>query len=132
MIVTLILRASLCRIASGGACNRRVAAKMTIEDIQNAIRAGRVRITDHADEEAAADGLSYDEIEVSVLAGGIIEEYQTLRPYPSCLVCGPAADGGWVHSVWAYNASNRWPVLVTVYRADPSKWLDGRERRRSN
>jgi hypothetical protein len=105
---------------------------MTIEDIQDAIRVGRVRITDHADEEADADGLSYEEIELSVLAGSILEEYSTLRPFPSCLVCGPASAAGWVHSVWAYNESNRWTVLVTVYRPDPAKWLDGRARRRSN
>jgi hypothetical protein len=42
---------------------------MTIEDIRDAIRAGRVRITDHADEEAAADGVSYEEIELSVFDG---------------------------------------------------------------
>jgi hypothetical protein len=48
------------------------------------------------------------------------------------LVCGPAGSAGWAHSVWAYNESNRWAVLVTVYRPDPAKWLDGRERRRSN
>jgi hypothetical protein len=83
---------------------------MTIEDLQNAIRAGRVRITDHADEEALADRLSYDEIETSVLAGSIIEEYATLRPYPSYLVCGPAEAAGWVHSVWAYNEANRWSI----------------------
>ena len=103
---------------------------MTTTDIREAIRSGRVRIADHADEEAQVDDLCYDEIEASVFEGSIIEEYPTDRPYPSCLVCGPAQREGWVHSVWAYNQANRWVVLITVYRPDSTKWIDGRTRRR--
>ena len=105
---------------------------MTVTDICEAIRAGRVRIADHADEEALADQLAYEEIEASVFAGNILEEYPTGRPFPSCLVCGPAEAEGWVHSVWAYNEANRWVVLVTVYRPEPAKWIDGQKRRRLN
>ncbi len=35
---------------------------MNLNEIVEAIRAKRVRITDHADEEAAADHLAFDEI----------------------------------------------------------------------
>ena len=35
---------------------------MNIEAISGAIRNGQVRITDHADEEAADDDLTFDEI----------------------------------------------------------------------
>jgi len=48
---------------------------MEITDVQNAIRSGQIRITDHADEEAQNDMLSYDEIFFSVLTGEIIEDY---------------------------------------------------------
>lgn len=105
---------------------------MTIQDITQSIRAGRVRIADHAEEEVRADSLSYDEIETSVFNGEVIEQYPTDKPFPSCLVSGQAESGEWVHSVWAYNEGNRWVVLVTVYRPDPGRWLDGRERRRLN
>ena len=44
-----------------------------IEDIVGAIRRNRIRITDHADEEAQADRLSFDEVFTSVLHGEIIE-----------------------------------------------------------
>lgn len=40
---------------------------MNLEDIIAAIRHNRIRISDHADEEAQADRLSFDEIFVSVL-----------------------------------------------------------------
>ena len=103
---------------------------MDIADIIEAIQANRVRITDHADEEAEADGLTFDEVYFSVLRGEIIEDYPTDKPYPSCLIYGQTFGGDPVHSVWAYNEQTRWAVLITVYRPDPGLWINWRERRR--
>jgi hypothetical protein len=102
---------------------------MTIDDIIDAIRNNRLRITDHADEEALADKLSFDEIFFSVFQGEIIEEYPDDRPYPSCLVYGDTFVGEPVHSVWAYNEANQWAVLITTYRPDPERWINWRTRR---
>lgn len=44
---------------------------MKINDILEAMQAHRIRITDHADEEAASDQLAFDEIYYSVLNGKI-------------------------------------------------------------
>ena len=74
---------------------------MDLEGVIEAIRRRRVRITDHADEEADADHLSFDAVFYSVLQGEIIEEYPDDWPYPSCLVYGETFDGQPVHSVWA-------------------------------
>lgn len=103
---------------------------MGIKNIIEAIRANRVRITDHADEEAQVDKLSFDEIFFSVLQGELIEEYPTDRPYPSCLIYGQTFRGDPVHSVWAYNEQNQWAVLITVYRPDPGRWSKWKERRK--
>jgi len=100
-----------------------------ISDLIAAIEAGRIRITDHADEEAQDDRLKYDEILLSVIQGEIIEHYLEQRPYPSCLVYGCTFEGEPVHSVWAYNGQTGWAVLITVYRPDPERWLNWRERR---
>jgi hypothetical protein len=100
-----------------------------IEVIIEAIRNHRVRITDHADEEAEADKLSFDEIYFSVFQGEIIEDYPDDTPYPSCLIYGDTFSGDPVHSVWAYNIENQWTVLITVYRPDPKRWIDWRERK---
>ena len=102
---------------------------MNMDNIINAIRNNRIRITNHADEEAEADHLSFDKIFVSVFHGEIIEDYQNDWPYPSCLIYGDTFGGEPVHSVWAYNAKNRWAVLITVYRPDPNRWIDWRTRR---
>ena len=105
---------------------------MRIEDIVDAIRHNRIRITDHADEEAQADRLSFDEIFFSVLQGEIIEDYPDDKPYPSCLVYGDTFANMPVHSVWAHNPANQWAVLVTVYRPDPKRWMNWRVRRPKN
>ncbi len=103
---------------------------MDISHIIEAIRKDRVRITDHADEEAQADRLTYDEIFYSVFHGEIIKNYPKDRPYPSCLIFGKTFRGNPVHSVWAYNNETKWAVLITVYRPDPALWINWRKRRR--
>ena len=102
---------------------------MNLEDIIDAIRHNRIRITDHADEEAQTDRLSFDEVFISVFQGEIIEEYPEDKPYPSCLVYGKTFREEPVHSVWAYNSQNEWAVLITVYRPDPRRWIEWRTRR---
>nr|VFJ42371.1 MAG: protein of unknown function (DUF4258) [Candidatus Kentron sp. DK] len=103
---------------------------MDIENLTSAIREARVRITDHADEEAADDNLSYKEIYFSVMHGEVIEDYPKDKPYPSCLVLGRNFSGEPIHSVWAYNPKNSWAVLITVYRPDPLRWIGGKVRMR--
>ena len=102
---------------------------MNIEDIIGAIRHGRVHITDHARDEAEEDQLSYDDISASVLHGTVIEDYPEDMPFPSCLIYGNTHDGEPVHSVWAYHQEVGRAILVTVYRPDPSLWIDWHVRR---
>ena len=103
---------------------------MDIESIIGAIRRGMILISDHADEEAEADGLTFDEIYFSVFHREIVEHYPIDKPYPSCLIFGRTFSGSPIHSVWAYNEDNTWAVLITVYRPDPIRWDNWRERKR--
>ncbi len=102
---------------------------MTLAEIFEAIKYGRYRVTDHADEEAAEDALTLNDVLSSVAHGEVIEAYLTDVPYPSCLILGQTPGGVPIHSVWAYNSDNQWAVLVTVYRPDPMRWVDWRQRR---
>jgi hypothetical protein len=79
---------------------------MKIDDIIESIRGNRIRITDHADEEARSNSLGFDEIFLSILNGEIIENYPDDKPYPSCLVYGKNFHEEPIHSVWAYNGDN--------------------------
>lgn len=102
---------------------------LTLTNIVNAIQTSQVRITDHADEEAEADNLTFDEIYFSVLHGEIIETYLADKPYPSCLIYGENFSGEPIHSVWAYNENNQWGVLITVYRPNAERWINWKERK---
>jgi|GEM_PF-1130132 len=61
---------------------------MNIKCVIDAIKKGRARISDHADEEADADDLTFDEIYYSIMNGEIIENYLDDKPYSSCLIFG--------------------------------------------
>jgi hypothetical protein len=103
---------------------------MKIDDIIESIRSNRIRITDHAYEEAHSDNLSFDEIFLSIFHGEIIENYPDDKPYPSCLIYGSNFNQEPIHSVWAYNPENKWSVLITVYRPDPNRWINWKKRRK--
>jgi hypothetical protein len=102
---------------------------VNISDLQQAIAANRFRVTNHGDEEMAADALTLDVVLRAAESGEIIEDYPTDHPLPSCLVLGFTQDGEPVHSVWAYNEATGRAVLVTVYRPDPNRWIDWRVRK---
>lgn len=104
--------------------------QVELADIREAIRTDKVRITDHAYEEANADRLKFDEIYFSVTNGVVIEEYQDDSPFPSILIFGQTFSGDPIHSVWAYNQKKLWAVLITVYRPDPNLWIDCKLRKR--
>lgn len=103
---------------------------MELSDLISALASGGFRVTDHADESMSEDGSSLDEIVQTVLRGEIIEGYPSEQPYPRFLVYGDTDAGDPVHSVWAYNDRNGWATLVTVYRPDPRRWVNWRQRRR--
>ena len=102
---------------------------MRIRDIVQAIESDCIRISNHADDEAQEDELALGAILHSASHGEIIEDYPTDKPYPSCLIYGDTTQGEPIHSVWAYNSRSQWAVLVTVYRPDPKRWINWRQRR---
>ena len=102
---------------------------MDIRDIIGSVEARNYRITHHAVEEAGNDQLNFEEIFHALNKGEIIEYYPDDEPYPSCLVYGKNADGEPIHSVWAYDQKNRSAILITVYRPNPTRWIDWRNRR---
>ena len=100
-----------------------------IEAIIESISAKKFRVTDHADEGANNDGISLMEAFESIATGEIIEQYPDDKPYPSCLVFSILESGDPVHTVWAFNSATNSSVLITTYRPDPRRWIDGKIRR---
>lgn len=104
---------------------------MKIDSIRDAIQRGQIRISDHADEEAEADELTFDEIYFSVLHGEIIEDYPGDKPYPSCLIYGMTFSGDPVHSVWALTmkrtSGQYWLRFIGQTRIDGSVGVRGKD-----
>ena len=85
---------------------------MNIDDLKAAVRNGRVRVTDHADEEAQSEGLTLEQVFLSLLKGEVVDDYGQDRPYPSWLVLGKTAQQKPVHSVWGCHPKNGWAILL--------------------
>ena len=94
---------------------------MDIQAIIDAIRYNRIRITDHADEEAQADHLSFDEIFFSVLHGEIIEEYPTDKPYYSVNYETYICDGVEYPQIWANEVIIGPHIQPAGYFSNPTK-----------
>ena len=90
----------------------RPESELTIDDLKAAVRNGRVRVTDHADEEARSGRLTLEDVFSSLLHGEIVEEYARERPYPTWHVFGRTTQDSPVHSVWGCSARNGWAVLI--------------------
>lgn len=101
-----------------------------ISDILRSLKSGRIRISEHSDDECQNDKLTFDEVFWSVTNGEIIERYPDDTPYPSCLILGKNFKDEPIHSVWAYNRKSEASILITVYRPDPKKWIDWKQRRK--
>lgn len=103
---------------------------MEIKNIINAIQAKRVNVTSHARDEARNDSLLLDEILFSTCDGEVIEDYPTDKPFPSCLIYGDNSDGDPVHTVWGYDLETTIAILITVYRPDPARWINWKQRKK--
>lgn len=103
---------------------------MDINRIKDAIKSGRINITEHADEELANDEISNESLYYSVLHGEIIEEYPDDLPFPSCLIFGRDQQGRPIHSVWAYASESNIAILITAYIPDANRWIDYRWRKK--
>jgi len=102
---------------------------LEIRSIIESIKAKRFRITDHADEEAHNDRIRLSEALETISRGEILEQYPDDKPYPSCLIFSRLKSGDSIHTVWAFNGATNSSVLITTYRPDPRRWIDGKIRR---
>ena len=66
------------------------------------------------------------EIEETVLAGEIIEEYPDDKYSPSCLIYGKTDNGRDLHVQLSLPPL---VVIITVYDPDPEEWINGKIRR---
>ena len=86
------------------------------------------QISNHADDERLADGLTITELETALLDCEIIESYPEDPRGESCLALGFVVEKP-VHVVCGRNRSGHL-VLITVYIPSMPKWKNPRTRNR--
>ena len=99
-----------------------------VEEVRRLVREGRYRLTLHAESERDRDRILAREIEETL--GGrqieIIEDYPGDPRGPSFLLLAFTETEMPIHAVCALTEVL---VIITLYRPDPSRWVEWRRRR---
>jgi len=82
---------------------------------------GRLKVTQHAQQEMANDDASVDEVLAVIATSRILENYPTHQRGACCLLCGYTGTGRALHVV----CTTVQPVLIliTVYEPKLPKWI---------
>jgi hypothetical protein len=99
---------------------------MTIKAIQDKIRKGKYRFSDHAVKRMIKRSINRSEVEQAILSGEIIEEYPEDKYSPSCLIYGKTEKGRNLHVQVSLPPR---VVVITTYESDPREWIDYKIRR---
>ena len=99
-----------------------------IVQIRAAFRAGQYEVSRHAVVRMLRRVIHSSEIEEAIAGAEIIETYPDDKYGSSILLLGLTRAGRPLHIQVAYERMR----IVTVYEPDPTEWLDGRYRRRSD
>ena len=83
----------------------------------------KFELSQHAQQEAANEQISVDDINYAILTGRELEPYPHDPRGPSCLMVGRAQSGRWVH-VLCGNFDHENLLIITVYLPQPPKWQD--------
>ena len=99
---------------------------MDIGAIQEKTRFGDYRFSGHAIKRMIERTIERTEVEAAVNNGAIIEEYPGDKYSPSYLIYGQTLAKRDLHIQVSLPPK---VVIVTIYKPDPSKWIDYKIRR---
>lgn len=84
----------------------------------------------HAVQRMFERGITTSDVRSVISNGASIAEYPEDKPFPARLILGFVQDQP-IHVVVAFDESNNWCNVVTVYRPDPMVWSDDFTTRRA-
>jgi hypothetical protein len=104
----------------------------TLAQVQALVANGQIRLSLHGFREMAADGISLDDLLVSLDSAIAIEDYLDANRGPTVLVLQRDITDRPAHVVWGIRKGSQGPaVLVTAYRPDPLLWSSDFMKRRT-
>lgn len=86
-----------------------------------------VRITLHAQQEMAEEGIAIEELLETIARGHILENYAQHRRGACCLLSGATESGRPLHVVCT--TARPTLIVITVYEPKPPKWVTPVQRR---
>ena len=94
--------------------------KLKIETIKQKVKNREIRWTNHIMVRLLQRNITQEDIEIALLNGEIIEEYEEDYPYPSCLVYGITLNNKILHIVCGVGDIDLW--IITAYYPDDLEW----------
>jgi hypothetical protein len=95
--------------------------------IRDQVSAGDFRVTQHAQQEMAAELITLSEVQEAIARGQILEDYPYHRRGPCCLLGGFTNDDRALHIVCT--AARPVSIIITVYEPKLPKWVTPAQRR---
>ena len=102
--------------------------KSNIEKIKEKVKKGQIRWTNHVLLRLIQGNIKQEDVEIALLNGEILEEYENDYPYPSYLVYGISLNNEVLHVVCGMNEIDLW--IITAYYPDNINWEDDLKTRR--
>ena len=103
---------------------------ITLEKIQAAARADRIKWLYHALLRFRERGITREQAKRVIREGQIIEQYPKAKPLSKCLMMRILEDGRTLYVALAYDENADYIHVITVHWLDPEKWDDPWKRKK--
>lgn len=101
---------------------------INIDDLKKLNSAEHYAVTEHAKLRLSERGIKLKDVINCVENGEILEQYETDKPLPSCLVLGLSIENEYLHAVVSHD--DEFIYLITAYYPDLTKWNSDYKTRR--
>jgi len=99
----------------------------TLSRLRRQVSEGKLRLTQHAQQEMVEESILLDDVLHAIAGGQILEDYPKHRRGACCLLHGVDATGRDIHIVCT--TARPTPIIITVYLPRPPRWLSPTQRR---
>ena len=102
-----------------------------IESIRELAKRDRIAFKKHSLLRMHQRGIGVDDVRAALINGQIVEDYESDKPLPSCLILGYTENVRPVHAVIASDEVQEMLWVITVYEPSIEEWeADFRARRK--
>jgi len=93
---------------------------LDIQDIKALCNDAGIVLTAHVDEMMNKRNVLYSDMVIAISNGEIIEQYESDKPFPSCLILGYTTDNRPLHIVVSIGSGVLW--VITTYYPTLDRW----------